>query len=260
MSNPTTLRAIKLRSDLPFSCNPIQDITMRLPRAVQGWEKALIRRKDNVLRSGLRAFEDITKITIHHDAVEGGTPEGHARYHLGKGDYGIAYHLFIKVNQIYQVNDLLSLTWHTPNNNFDTIGICLAGNFMNRNVTDTERQTLYAAILTVKSIFPNINEIKGHKEFNLPAGHETACPGVNMMMPRVRSDILNLENEIEYRESALHQQERMIQVMTRTQDLFNKAKDPKHKYNAQAIDKMMKLYGLMKDNDLMNPVDMKPLS
>lgn len=183
----TTLRETILAPNLPFKVNEIIDITDKLPKNPKGdWLTMPIKRKNGELETGPRPFEDVTHISVHHTAVEGGTPYGHANYHIRKGDGGIAYHIYIRDNQIYQTNDLLAFTWHTQSNNYQTIGIAVEGDFTKRSLSDSERNNLYAAIVTVMNIFAiPVENVRGHGEY-----YATRCPGFDMN--RVRSDIKDI--------------------------------------------------------------------
>src|SRR5690606_4035146 len=60
-------------------------------------------------------------------------------------------------------------------------------------LTSQERELLYGAILTVKSLLP-ITEILGHNELN-----RTACPCTSMN--KIREDIQRIEKQMEYAKS-----------------------------------------------------------
>jgi len=245
--NPTTLRGISLASDLPYSVKPIIDITDQLPKNPKGdWLHMPIRRKNGQLATGPRPFGDITHISVHHTAVEGGTPEGHARYHIQKGDGGIAYHIYIKGDQIFQVNDLLAFTWHTQSNNYQTIGISVEGNFTKRDLTDAERKCLYAAIITVMQIFNiPVENVKGHKEF-----YPTSCPGFDMN--RVRKDIREILMEREYRKTAEYRASAIVDLYARVEHLYRMYLS-KEKYWEDAERKLFTMYQLAADYELMSP-------
>lgn len=173
-----TLRNIKGIPGLPFSVNEYQDITDTLPRKTTGdWEPD-------------RKPEDIQFISVHHSAVENGTIQGYADYHVNKlGWRYIGYHICIKGNQTYQVNDLLSFTYHTSSHNHNTIGISVSADFSKRDITDDERNNLYAAILTCMSLFNiPVENVWGHREF---ADNNTMCPVISM--DQVRSDIKTIQ-------------------------------------------------------------------
>lgn len=218
--SPTTLKQITHRSDMPFAVKEIIDITDSLPKKDGGWENALLRRKDGSMQSGLRKYEDITQISVHHSGTEGGSSIGHARYHVNKKGWpSIAYHCHIIGDQPFQCNDLLSLTFHTANNNFRTISVCVEGNFDNRELTFIERRALYAVLLTYKAIFPLAQVILGHKEFDLPS--PTACPGKYLDMNIVRSHINYWEKEIAFRSSTLGEIVVATETYARMTDVWN---------------------------------------
>lgn len=202
----TTLKQITHRSDMPFPAKQIIDITDSLPKRGAGW--------------GLRSYDEIKRISVHHSGVEGGTSLGHANYHVNvKKYYGIAYHTHIIVDQPLQVNDLLAFTWNTANNNYDTISVCVEGDFDKREMTFIERRALYGVLLTYKAIFPNIEIILGHKEFALPS--PTACPGRYLDMNIVRSHINYWEKEIAFRASNLGEIVVATETYARMTDVWN---------------------------------------
>jgi len=206
------------------------------------------RRKDGSLQSGPRPFEDITHISVHHTAVEGGTPTGHANYHVRKGDAGIAYHVYVRGDQIYQLNDLLALTWHTESNNHHTVGISVEGDFTRRDLTEVERMNLYAAIITVMSVFNvPISHVMGHKEYPKTA---TSCPGFNM--EKVRADVAAIIEQMQYNESPSKQREEIFSSVTRVNDLYAKFLNKEGKYSEaiqrEAERKLTVLYPALKEN------------
>lgn len=254
MTQLTTLRQIKLASDIPFNLNPIQDITDQLPQNPKGnWLTMPLRRADGSRRSGPRAFSDIKRISVHHTGVEG-TAAGHARYHINKvtpttplGYGGIAYHIYINGNQIYQVNDLLALTWHTGGNNYDTIGIAVEGNFTKRSLTTEERQNLYGAIITVMELFDiPIDNVLGHREIT----NDTSCPGFDMN--EVRRDIKNILIEMEYRRTAEYRAIAIQDLYARVNHLYSIYYN-NEQYASDAERKLFTLYKLAEAYELMQP-------
>lgn len=221
--NPTTLRAIQLVSNV----KPIIDITDKLPkRPSGGWEVMPLKRYDGSTKSGLRLFEEVTHISVHHTATEGGTAEGHARYHVSKGEGGIAYHIYIKGDQSYQVNDLLALTWHTASQNYHTVGISVEGNFTKRNMTDDERNNLYVCIMAVMKIFNiPLSNVLGHKEF---AKQATSCPGFDMN--KVRADLVAIIEQQSYTESPANLNSESFAIVSRANDLYAKSVNKDKKY------------------------------
>lgn len=244
----TTLRQIKLANDLPFKLNTIQDITDSLPKNPKGdWLNMPLRRKDGSVKSGPRSFQDIKRISVHHTAVEG-TAVGHANYHIREKGYGgIAYHIYIKGNQIFQVNDLLALTWHTGNNNYDTIGIAVEGNFTKRSLTQEERLNLYGAIITVMEMFNiPVENVRGHKEIS----GDTSCPAFNM--DEIRNDVKSILLEMEYRMSEEYRRLSVQDLYARVNHLYEIYYN-NGQYAEDAERKLFTLYKLAQEYELMLP-------
>ena len=156
------MRNLSLCANLPFTVPSIEDITDKLPRRAT-WES--LKKKWNVkgvwdgktyFQGKLRSSDQIDTIVIHHSGPPEGTIQSHANYHASKWGAGIAYHICIDKGRIYQVNNLLSMTYHTGGNNTYTVGIEVNRDLTMADLTDEERQLLYAAILSVKSAIPTI--------------------------------------------------------------------------------------------------------
>jgi len=236
------MRGIQL-TKLPWTDVPaIEDITDSLPKkgnwdakakrwVVQGvWD-------GKTYNKGPRSPEDIHTIVIHHSGPPNGTIKSHAEYHARKWGCGIAYHMVIDKGRIYQTNDLLSMTYHSGNNNTYTVGICVNRDLSNSEMTDLERKLLYSAILTVKSLLP-ITNIKGHRE--LPAS-ATACPCTSE--DRIRKDIESLEEQIEYLNTPSAERVLSYAFAERINDLGTKFNDIKWGVPAKA--KVMQLAVVM---------------
>lgn len=187
------MRNIRLAKNLPFSVPEITDITDQLPKK-QTWEEIGSKKwtvqghwDGHTYLQGFRKETDVTRIIVHHSGSPEGTLISHANYHAGKWGAGIAYHIAIDNGRIYQLNDLLSMTYHAASNNTDSIGIVVNRDLTKKDLTDEERKLLYAAILTVKGLF-KIKEVIGHNE--APTCN-TLCPGTSMS--RIRTDVFNDE-------------------------------------------------------------------
>jgi hypothetical protein len=177
---------MELIQGLPFSTKPIIDITDNLPS----------RPNDP---NPMRSIEDITHISVHHSAVEGQGPQQYADYHVNVLKwYHIGYHTVIKIDQPYQVNDWLTFSYHTSSNNSYTVSVSISGDLSKRPLSEVERNTLYAVLLTYLSVFPNtaVERIWGHNEF---PDNNTSCPCIDMK--KVRADIKTLQNQMQYLQS-----------------------------------------------------------
>jgi hypothetical protein len=193
-----SLRNITLTEGLPYKVPQIEDITDQLPKR-QSWET--LPKKQNIVRgvwdgtyhTGLRNPEDIDTIVIHHSASPEGSLYTHANNHGKNWGAGIGYHIAIDNGRIYQVNDLLTFSFHVSGHNTYTVGIEVNRDISKGDLTSQERELLYAAILSVKAVLP-IKHILGHIELN-----KTACPCTSMN--QIRDDILKIEKQMEYAKS-----------------------------------------------------------
>jgi hypothetical protein len=130
------------------------------------------------------------------------------------------------------------MTYHAGNNNTYTIGIEVNRDLTKSDLTDEERNLLYAAILTVKSLFPTIKEIKGHRELPTAA---TACPVTNM--DRIRADIVSLEEQMEYNSSPSAEKVLAFAFASRVASLGDTLSSPT--WGAEARRKLMLLADVM---------------
>jgi hypothetical protein len=206
---------------LPFKLPPIEDITDQLPKK-QSWE-TLPKKKytvrgvwDGTYHSGLRNPEDITTIIVHHSGPPEGTLVAHAGTHSRNWGAGIGYHIAIDNGRIFQVNDLLTFSFHVSDHNTYTVGIEVNRDLSKGELTSQERELLYGAILTVKSLLP-IKEILGHNELN-----RTACPCTSMN--QIREDILRIEKQMEYAKSRNGQEAMAYQIAQTILWTYNTAK------------------------------------
>jgi hypothetical protein len=161
---------------------------------------------DGTYHTGFRDPEDITAVIIHHSGPPNGTLESHAKYHANKWGAGIAYHIAIDQGKIKQLNDLRSFTFHAGNNNTYSVGIVVNRDLTGNDLTEVERNLLYAAIMSVKAVLP-IKEILGHREVA-----PTACPVTSM--DRIREDIFAMEQE----QILMNSKEKQLEIALRMQN------------------------------------------
>lgn len=123
-----------------------------------------------------RQLEDIDTLVIHHTV---GLPFGGivniAYYHVRSKNWpGIGYHYIVNVfGQVYQVNQLETVSYHASASNSHSVGIGLQGNFTH---TPPPQAQLEAAQELVNHLVNSlsIKTIQGHKD---TSGSQTACPG-----------------------------------------------------------------------------------
>lgn len=214
-----SLRQIKLAGGLPYKLPEIEDITDELPKK-QPWEtlqgkKYIVKGEwdGKTYHTGLRNPEDINTIVVHHSGSPEGTLQAHAGSHSRNWGAGIGYHIAIDNGRIFQVNDLLTFSFHVGGNNTYTVGIEVNRDLSKGELTSQERELLYAAILTVKSLLP-IEHIVGHNELNA-----TACPCTSMN--QIRDDIKTLEMRMERSKSKAARKERAYAVVNQATYMYS---------------------------------------
>jgi hypothetical protein len=122
-------------------------------------------------------------IVIHHsDTPPMTTPLAIARYHLGKGDPGIAYHYLVyHEGTVYQCNDDEAETWHAGgggwenplNANHYSLGICLVGDFTDAPPPPAQLQAARELVAHLRGKYGPM-QVLGHGEAYMTS---TACPG-----------------------------------------------------------------------------------
>jgi len=133
--------------------------------------------KHETMKYDTRPLSRVTHIAVHHSAAGGMlTPEAVARYHVnGNGWPGIGYHYYIMGDgAIYQTNRLETWSYHVGSANQHTVGICLAGNFMEQAPPPAQVAAGRALIAWLRrELGIPLENVWGHKDF----GPGTACPG-----------------------------------------------------------------------------------
>lgn len=219
-----------------------------------GWENVPLMRANGEKEIGLRPDDSIKRFSIHHSAVEGDI-FGHEGYHVRKGYPGVAYHIYLKRERRMLCNHPLALTWHTQSNNYDTLSICIEGNYTARNLTEIERDNLNDMIFRLLPIFPNVSleDVRGHWEWTSKS--QTSCPGFDMN--RVRSDVYSLQQRALFETSAARKKEMAFAVANQVMFQYNlmqgKLSDGSPATPGQigwSTETMMLLYPFMKERGL----------
>lgn len=161
-------------------------------------------------------MRDITEIDIHHAAVtqhdidkilpsfdrnhkERLTDPSNVRQPLGGGDYpNIAYHYIITPKETTRVRSLAVEGYHAGNYaaNLRGVGICLSGNFDVEKPTESQMVQLEELVLKLKSEFPKINKVRGHRYYSAKS-----CPGLNFTNEMIDhfNDLVNGRAEPRYK-------------------------------------------------------------
>lgn len=155
---------------------PIIDVVYDLPRHAER-------------RYETRALAQIQQLVIHHTAAAPSVGvEVIARKHVEElGWPGIGYHFVIDADgQIYQTNNLTTVSFHARHANPTTLGIAFCGDFDEAVPTEAQLGSggqLCAYLLRELSL--PLENVRGHKAFVA-----TECPGRNWVEGAVWRDTL----------------------------------------------------------------------
>lgn len=191
---------------------------------------------------GVRQPDQINTIIIHHMASEAPL-ENQASYHVNTHKWpGLSYHLVISNGRIMQTNDLLDFTYHASAHNDYSVSISIHGDLSKRELTSQERDLLYAAILTVKSVLP-ITRIIGHNAVNA-----TSCPCTSV--DKINQDITDLEQRLKWMQNDAKRRERAYAIANQILYMYNLAKGTDG--DAEwSLNKLLELEQPLKDRGLL---------
>ncbi len=143
-------------------------------------------------RYNRRSLEQIEQIVIHHSAGPSSqTPRDIADYHIGpnhisnQGIPGIAYHFMIdRKAQVFQVNDLETISWHVSGQNTRSIGVCFIGHHDEWEPTEKQMLQLLQLIRYLNRTLGRQLQIAGHRDYA-----NKTCPGKYIDVDWVRQKI-----------------------------------------------------------------------
>jgi len=141
--------------------------------------------------------EEVKYIIVHHAAVKEASPEAIHRNHIGRGWTGIGYNEYIRKDGTVYICRGDHVGAHTKGWNDKSYGICVEGNYEEETaMPEVQFNALVQRIITNKARFPNLEGIKGHKDFVA-----TACPGKYFPMDKLLEAVkimekIGLENKI----------------------------------------------------------------
>lgn len=172
-----------------------------------------------------RTIESIKLMVQHHTASEAPLIN-QAKYHIRHHNWaGLAYTFVVDRGNIYQTNDLSSLTSHALGVNPFSVGVCVNGDLSKRPLTDFERKALTAIHFTLRELIPDL-ELSGHNEASLKyANHRTSCPCTDM--DHLRTDLEALEESMHYISTPAQDRVTAYAFAERVQDLSKKLGDSK---------------------------------
>lgn len=112
------------------------------------------------------------RIILHHaDAKECSAEDIH-RWHLANGWSGAGYHFLVrKDGSIYRLRPEDKVGAHAYGSNYNSIGICFEGNYMEEEMSDVQKQAGKELVAYLKKKY-NIKVVQAHRDVCA-----TSCPG-----------------------------------------------------------------------------------
>lgn len=112
------------------------------------------------------------RIILHHaDAKECSAEDIH-RWHLNNGWSGAGYHFLVrKDGKIYRLRPEDKVGAHAYSSNYNSIGICFEGNFMEEDMPEAQKQSGKELVTYLKDKY-NIKVVQAHRDVCA-----TSCPG-----------------------------------------------------------------------------------
>lgn len=147
----------------------------------------------NVVKTDFEWADDVKKgnnpneLILHHSAIEDMTVDEVHQKHIENGWSGIGYHYFIrKDGMIYQGRPEDMIGAHVKENNINTLGVCLEGNFENTELTQQQEKSVLN-LLRYLFLKYDIESLKGHRDLG-----ETLCPGEKLKVTDIKNKLDSL--------------------------------------------------------------------
>lgn len=136
--------------------------------------------------AGLKNGNNPKRLIIHHSATNAPeTPEAIHKFHLENGWSGIGYHFYIREDgTIYRGRDENVIGAHASNGNYNTLGICIEGNFEEKGLNEAQRNSLIKLGTYLSLKYP-IRDIIPHRSVT-----DTLCPGTLFPIDDIKSSII----------------------------------------------------------------------
>jgi len=148
-----------------------------------------------------RELDDIKRIIIHHSSSAHGSVELFRRIHMEDNGYSdIGYNAVIgngngmDDGEIDAGRDIAKVPAHCKYQNYDSLGVCVIGNFMETSPTKKQYASLIRQLVKWCLEF-NLNPLgKDDKGFIIASHRDyrpTDCPGDTLyaMLPQIRKDV-----------------------------------------------------------------------
>ncbi len=121
----------------------------------------------------------LTTVVVHHSALppSDGPPEIQEKHMHAKGYADVGYHFLIDAEgEIYAGRDVGARGAHTGGHNTGTIGVCLLGNFEEREPREAQLTSLKTLSRCLRDTY-RLTHLAGHLDFQPGV---TLCPGKNL--------------------------------------------------------------------------------
>lgn len=112
------------------------------------------------------------RIILHHAAATNCSAEDIHRWHLNNGWAGAGYHFLVRKNgKVYRLRDEEKVGAHAYGSNYNSIGICFEGNYMEEDMPAEQIKAGQELVAYLKNKY-NITTVQKHKDVCA-----TSCPG-----------------------------------------------------------------------------------
>lgn len=131
----------------------------------------------NIIETDLKfkAMDTRTKterVILHHADAKNCSAEDIHRWHLNNGWSGAGYHFLIrKDGSIYRLRPEDKVGAHAYGSNYNSIGICFEGNYMEEDMPEEQKQAGRELVAYLKDKY-DINVVQAHRDVCA-----TSCPG-----------------------------------------------------------------------------------
>lgn len=116
--------------------------------------------------------EATERIILHHADAKKCSAEDIHRWHLNNGWSGAGYHFLVrKDGKIYRLRPEDKVGAHAYSSNYNSIGICFEGNFMEEDMPEAQKQSGKELVAYLKDKY-GITTVQRHKDVCA-----TSCPG-----------------------------------------------------------------------------------
>ena len=112
------------------------------------------------------------RIILHHADAKNCSAEDIHRWHLNNGWSGAGYHFLVKKDgKVYRLRPEDKVGAHAYGSNYNSIGICFEGNYMEEDMPETQKEAGQELVAYLKNKY-NITTVQKHKDVCA-----TSCPG-----------------------------------------------------------------------------------